>query len=127
MITFGVFSYKNQLLTVRCGRYGIEPGDTAPRIAILIDCEEGPYCKLSVNLSYCDPFAGGKLQFGEFVVAHNAPPALLEALLTAKYPWFEDTGRRVSYGFVTGSPVLRLTPGTLAEFTQDLLRLYATL
>lgn len=54
------------------------------------------------------------LEFGEFILNHNCEKELLVAVmkpmsdLASLAPLFEDTGRRVSYGYVKDQPVWRL-------------------
>jgi len=70
-------------------------------LAVVLMCDDGPYATLSINA--CD-----ELDTDEFVVNHDVSriKPLMESLLVCGL--FEDTGRRVNYGFVTGQPVWRL-------------------
>jgi|10_taG_2_1085330.scaffolds.fasta_scaffold41701_6 hypothetical protein len=70
-------------------------------LAILLMSDEGPYATLSINTDE-------ELGDGEFVVNHDVSRnnSLMDSLLSCGA--FEDTGRRVSYGYVTGQPVWRL-------------------
>ena len=79
------------------GRYSTNMSKLA-----LILVEKGePYCRVSVNTP-------DELEEDEFVVHHDFPLELLRfATLFMAPPVFEDTGKRVTFGF-TGGPVLRL-------------------
>jgi len=61
---------------------------------------EGPYATISINVVEIP------LEEGEFILNHDIRPAYQEALMTSGL--FEDTGKKVSYGFIQGQPVWRL-------------------
>lgn len=79
-------------------------------VGVLLRSDGEPLCKISVWL----PHAG--LVAGEFVLDHDVPDDLASDLLDPPGsdleklagPLFEDTGRRVSYGFVKDRPVFRI-------------------
>lgn len=73
----------------------------------------GPFGVLSVNLDGHPDVLGLDLQEDEFVLNHDylgdwAKPYLDTFLRSGL---FEDTGKRVSYGFCTDVPVWRLSKG----------------
>jgi hypothetical protein len=74
------------------------------RIAIQgVDPDGDPWARYSVNLP------GMKLGDAEFVVSNDVQDEEVDALL--ELGCFEDTGRTVDYGHVSGARVLRLTDG----------------
>jgi hypothetical protein len=71
------------------------------RVTILLyDAEDEPYATVSVNL------VDQPMGEGEFAIHHDIRSVVAEDLLAGGL--FEDTGRKVSYGFVQGQPVWRL-------------------
>jgi hypothetical protein len=77
-------------------------------LCVLLVTDDGPPSAISVNLHGHPSTDVGELGEGEFVLSHNylyMLPELLESGLV------EDTGRRCSYAYVTGAPILRLTEG----------------
>ena len=78
--------------------YVCEPGKT---IAIVANCEGScpePFATITINLSnYMEPMC--------FVLHHDMNKYEKDLMATG---WFEDTGGRVTYGFVTNQPVWKL-------------------
>lgn len=71
------------------------------RIAIILTCLDGePYATVSVNLP------DHPMDEGEFAIHHDIGDHILDPLLACGL--FEDTGMKVSYGFVVDQPVWRL-------------------
>ena len=82
-------------------------------LAVLLQTEAGEaWAKLSVNVGRQDGF--------EFVVHHDATD-FAAALLKASHGLFVDTGRRVSYGFVSDAPVWRLGDAAVGGMLADAL------
>ena len=90
------FKYQGRLLVVEEGvtyRNG--------RLAVQL-WSNGPYATLSVNVPEIDI----SIDKQEFIVNHDVRDELWKA--GVEQGIFEDTGRRVDYGWVRGRPVLRL-------------------
>lgn len=74
---------------------------TNARLAVLVYCEDGsPFCVPSINVT--DVF----IKDGEFVLSHAVQESVERDLLASGM--FEDTGKRVNYGYVKNQPVWRL-------------------
>ena len=77
--------------------YEYNPGN----VAILAYCEDEcpePFGDISVNLS-------NKMEPGEFVVNHDMERHEKDLLATGL---FEETGKRVDYGFIRQRPIWRI-------------------
>jgi len=78
-------------------KYRMPPFNLA--IAANVDEEyQEPFATISVNL-------GNAIEENEFVVSHNVQHFDADLLATG---FFEDTGKRVDYGFVRQRPIWRL-------------------
>lgn len=94
--------FNGSILLIQVHRYA-----TNGRIRIDLFCPDqdrddmfGEYATLSINVPEI------KLALNEFIVpVRGVSPDLLKACLAS--PHFEDTGRRVRYGYVYGDPVWR--------------------
>lgn len=77
-------------------------------LCVLMVTDDGPPSPISVNLHGHPATDLGELAEGEFVLSHNSLH-LMSVLLGLGLA--EDTGRRCSYGYVSGVPILKLTEG----------------
>ena len=96
MVKIGTAEVAGEILTI----YRTEYESNGSLGILLYDAKEEPYAVVSVNL--VDQF----MEENEFAVHHDIQSIVAEDLL--KCGLFEDTGRRVSYGFVESRPVWRL-------------------
>lgn len=78
-------------------------------MAVILDCDEGSYGVLSVNVQEAS------LEDDEFVLNHdfNHSPDLVDAMVAKGL--IEKTDKTVSYGWVQDQPVYRVTPALLGE------------
>lgn len=74
-------------------------------LCVLLVTDNDPPFPISINLHGHPSTDVGGLAEGEFVLNHNHLH-MLEDLLESGL--VEDTGRRCSYGYVAGAPILRL-------------------
>jgi len=79
-----------------------EKYQTNDRLAVLVYCADGsPFCVPSINVT--DAFG---IEDDEFVLNHDVQGGVKDDLIACGL--FEDTGKRVSYGYVKSQPVWRL-------------------
>lgn len=99
------YSGHRDRVDIYAGRYA--QGD----VGVLLRLGGEPLCKISVWLPHAC------LADGEFVLCHDVSDDLASDLIDPPGcsdleklagPMFEDTGRRVSYGFVKDRPVFRI-------------------
>lgn len=77
------------------------------RVAIKAESDQfGPWGTVSINVEDV------ALEDNEFVLNHDSMDDSIESYLATGL--FEDTGKRVNYGFVEGQPVWKLTAKALA-------------
>ncbi len=91
----------------KCGanqRWSFEPNlkYRNGRVAVMVKDHGREYGMLSINVEEIE------LESGEFILNHdlNHNSQFLSEMLT----FFEDTGKRVGYGFVRSQPVWRMKP-----------------
>lgn len=111
MVTIGTIDFQDGPVTIKVGTYfGPHQGTWQGRVAVVLEWADGVLAKLSINTEH-------EMEPGEFVVNHDVPPLLAQQLLDRSEEselkrltlgLFEDTGKRVSYGFVKDQPVWRL-------------------
>lgn len=115
-IHLGVVEYNTRSLIVIASQY-IDPvpnhvyADVNP-LAIVTEIEKSGerHAVFSVNAHSGEVDNGEVIYPNEFVVNHDVSSKFLEVMMNSGL--FEDTMKRVNYGYVTGAVVLRLTGPT---------------
>jgi hypothetical protein len=82
--------------------------DKGNGLCVLLVTSDGPPFALSMNLHGHTSTDLAGLGEGEFVLRHDIDQGVVAELMAAGL--VEDTGKRCSYGYVTGALILRLVP-----------------
>jgi len=106
------FKFKSMNCRLAVGRYR-EPSNTAVTLQVWDKPDGGywePYATLSINIRQLD------MRSGEFVANHDCTALVAEL---AELGLVEPTGERLSYGYIEGQPVYRLTARGLETSVED--------